>query len=259
MRNHKHPVTLAVIAAAGSSSRMQGQDKLFEDLCGMPVLSHTLSNYEHASLVDAIYIVTRQDALKLVESLVETYGFKKVEAIIAGGNTRQISVRNALDEVGKRREEKRFKYIAIADGARCLTTPEQIDPIIREAYATEAAAAGIPAVDTIKICDNSGYIEQTPDRNTVWLAQTPQVFRYALYMAAAYSAEKDDFSATDDNSLVERIEHPVKMVDCGNDNIKITRPLDLELAKTILTFRKESVTCGSDKDMTSTDSPKTEN
>ena len=249
----KHPETLAVIAAAGSSSRMTGTDKLFADLCGKPVLVHTLENYAHASFVDTIIVVTRKDSIQAVQELIENWHIEKIHAVIEGGPNRQISVRNALDEIGRRREEKKFKYIAIADGARCLTKPEWIDRVLTEAYRTDAASAAFPSVDTVKITDAQGYVQETPDRKNVWMAQTPQAFKYALYMAAAYSAEKDGYEATDDNALVERIEHPVKMVDVGRENLKITTLLDLVLAQAVLSFRKDQSPCESDKDMTSTD------
>ena len=235
----RHPCTLCVIAAAGSSERMNGKDKLFAELLGKPVLQRTLETYASSPLVDAIYVVTRSSSIEAVNGLVRDAGIPKVECVLAGGPTRQVSVRNALDEVGRRREERRFKYIAIADAARCLITAEQIGKVIREAYAHQAATASCPATDTVALGED-GWIGTVPDRSTVHILTTPQVMRYPLYMAAAYSAEQDGFSATDDNSLVLRIGQSVCLVDVGRENIKITTPSDLIVAEALLKARKEA-------------------
>ena len=234
----RHPCTLCVLAAAGSSERMNGRDKLFTELCGKPVLQRTLEAYAASELVDAIYVVTKASSMEAVTDLIRKAGIPKVECVLQGGETRQISVRNALDEVGRRREERRFKYIAIADAARCLITVEQIDSVIREAYRTEAATAACPATDTVAL-GKDGWIGTVPDRSGVFLLSTPQVMKYTLYMAAAYSAEQDGFTATDDNALVLRIGHGVKLVDVGRENIKITTPSDLTVAEALLKARKE--------------------
>ena len=92
---------------------------------------------------------------------------------------------------------------------------------------------------TVKVADKMKFIEKTPDRSTMWMAQTPQVFDYTLYHAAAYYALEKQFEATDDNSLVEFINRQVKLVDCGRENIKITTPVDLIIAEAILAAREQ--------------------
>ena len=94
--------------------------------------------------------------------------------------------------------------------------------------------------DTVKLVTKKGYTHgEAPDRETVWLAQTPQTFSLPLYRAAAYHAKEKGYTATDDAALVSAIGRPVKMVDCGKDNIKITTPEDLYLARAILARREE--------------------
>jgi 2-C-methyl-D-erythritol 4-phosphate cytidylyltransferase len=147
--------------------------------------------------------------------------------------TRQESVLNGLEKINPK-----AKFVAIADGARCLTNEDQITAVCRAAYKYKAATAAHRSTDTVKIADSKGFIESTADRSTVWLAQTPQVFKTSLYRAAAYTALKKGFEATDDNSLVEFIKHPVRLVECGAQNIKITTREDLPVAEAILLERK---------------------
>ena len=129
---------------------------------------------------------------------------------------------------------KKSKYVAIADGARCLIQPDQINTVCRAAYRYGAATAAHNSTDTVKIADSKGFIESTTDRKTVWMAQTPQVFKTKLYRAAAYTAMKKGFEGTDDNMLVENIRHPVRLVECGVQNIKITTRDDMLYAEVFL-------------------------
>ena len=108
----------------------------------------------------------------------------------------------------------------------------------RAAYKYGAATAAHKSTDTVKIADSKGFIDNTVDRNTVWLAQTPQVFKTKLYRAAAYYAKESGFTGTDDCSLVENIKRRVKLVDVGRDNIKITCPEDIDNAVMIIRKRE---------------------
>lgn len=226
--------TTAVICAAGSSTRMGGDTtKQFLELDGMPIVARTLLAYEAADTIHEIIVVAREDELPLYEGFAETYGLSKLTKIVSGGVTRQDSARMGSDEV-----DERCKFVAIADAARCLITPEEIQKVCHAAYQWGAASAGIKATDTVKIVDTSAFIDSTPDRNYVWLAQTPQVFGLNLYRAAAYVCRDEEFKATDDNQMAEHIRVPVKMVSCSRENIKITEPGDLLFAYAILEARK---------------------
>ncbi len=234
--------TTAVICAAGSSTRMGGDTtKQFMELDGMPVVARTLLAYEAASTIHEIIVVAREDELPLYADFVETYGLTKLTKLVSGGETRQDSARNGSDEV-----DKRCKFIAVADAARCLITPAEIEKVCHAAYQWQAASAGIKATDTVKIVDTSAFIESTPDRPYVWLAQTPQVFALPIYRAAAYVCRDEDFKATDDNQMVEHIRMPVKMVATSRENIKVTEPEDLLFAYAILEARKRMNADGED-------------
>ena len=140
---------------------------------------------------------------------------------------------NGLDAV-----DGHAKFVAISDGARCLITEDQITAVCRAAYKYKAATAAHRSTDTVKIADSKGFIDSTTDRKTVWLAQTPQVFKTKLYRAAAYTAMKKGFEGTDDNMLVENIHHPVRLVECGAQNIKITTREDMVYAEALLQKRR---------------------
>ncbi len=233
--DHPKNFTSAIIAAAGFSERFGGEKtKQTTLLCDEPVLLHTLKAYLEADCIHEIIIVARRNEMAEWEALRLRYGLTKPIKIVAGGHTRQASVMNGLDAV-----HEKSKYVAIADAARCLITADDITAVCRAAYKYKAATAAHRSTDTVKLADAKGFIDRTLDRNTVWLAQTPQVFKTKLYRAAAYTAFKKGFEGTDDNSLVEAIGHPIRLVECGAQNIKITVQEDLAVAEAILNERKK--------------------
>jgi len=227
--------TSAVIVAAGSSTRMEGGSKQMMMLAGMPVIAHTLRAFESAPCIHEIIVVAKKSEISIYDELKSQYGFKKIVSVIEGGTTRQESVRLGLDAVNPK-----SAFIAISDGARCLVTSEMITRVCRNAYLHGAATAATHATDTVKLGDKNAFVESTTDRKHTWLATTPQVFKINLYRAAAYTALEEKFEGTDDNSLVEHIEYPVKLVDCGRENIKITTPADIYLAEAILKYRHDT-------------------
>ena len=223
--------TSAIIAAAGLSTRF-GENKQSKTLLGVPVLIHTLRAYDASDCIDEIIIVTKKDDIELWREQCKLFEIKKVTQIIEGGDTRQESVLRGFEAISDK-----AKFVAIADGARCLTTPMNINDVCFAAYDHNAATAAHRATDTVKIARSGRFIESTPDRDTIWLAQTPQVFKTSLYRAAAYTALKERFTVTDDNSLVEHIGHPIYLVECGSQNIKITTQEDTVIAEGILKKR----------------------
>ena len=230
---HPKAFTSAIVVAAGLSERFGGTlTKQMTLLCGTPVLIHTLKAYQNAECIHEIIVVARPDEIEAWQKLCVKHNITKLSKIVEGGATRQESVMNGFEAVSER-----SKFVAIADGARCLTTPEQIGAVCRAAYKHGAATAAHRSTDTVKVANRWGFIEVTADRNTVWLAQTPQVFKTNLYRAAAYTALQRGFSATDDNSLVEEIGADVKLVECGAQNIKITTQEDMAVASGIITQR----------------------
>lgn len=233
--------TTAIIVAAGSSERMGGKTpKQFLPLCGMPVVAMTIKAYEDADCIDDIILVVRPGDDDIYEEYRQKFGFCKIRATVHGGKTRQESVLRGVEAA-----DPSTDFFAIADGARPLTTPEMIRSVCLAAYKHGAASAAAHATDTIKTADEKGFVTGTVERQTAWSATTPQVFGANLYRAAAYTAKEANFEATDDNSLVERIDHRIMLVDCGRENIKITTEYDLPIAEAIIMHRrkKEETQC----------------
>ncbi len=231
----KYRSTAAVIAAAGLSSRMQGENKQFIKLDGVEILARTVRAFEASDCISEIVIVTRAEDVRVVIDLCEKYNFKKIVAVVPGGENRQESVFKGILEISDKMD-----FIAIHDGARCLVTPYMIEKVCREAYIYKAATAATCVVDTVKRTEKGkGFIAETLDRNNTWLAQTPQVFDANLYRAAAYTAKQKGFFATDDCSLAENIQfNSIRLVECGRENIKITTPDDIFLAEAFIAARK---------------------
>jgi 2-C-methyl-D-erythritol 4-phosphate cytidylyltransferase len=226
------PATSAVIVAAGNSTRMgKGVSKQLLRLSGVPVLARTLHAFSQSGYIDEIILVTRAEDMHDITLLLTKYGIKKPVRLVVGGATRADSVKRGVAAI-----DKKAKFVAIHDGARCLVTPPMIKKVLRAAYMHRAATAACTVHDTVKIATKRGFIERTENRDLVWLAQTPQVFDVNLYRAALANV-KDD-TLTDDNQLMEKINHTVKLVDFGKDNIKITTPDDIPRAEFILSQRE---------------------
>ncbi len=237
---HPKNFTSAIIAAAGLSERFGGSvTKQMTTLCDVPVLIHTLRAFEECECIHEIIIVARHDEIPYWESAVREFSITKTARVVVGGETRQLSVIKGLEAISDK-----SKFVSIADGARCLITPENIKDVCRAAYKYKAATAAHRSTDTVKLADSKGFIDKTVDRDTVWLAQTPQVFKTKLYRAAAYTALKNGYTATDDNSLIEYVKHPVRLVECGAQNIKITTFDDMAVAEAII--KKRAAVCSED-------------
>ena len=231
--------TSALILAAGSGERfsegsgeLAGMKKQFVPIGGVPVLLRTVRVFERSPFIHEIIVVTGKDDVDFVRDLLGDE-ITKLTKIVPGGATRQESAMAGLEAVDPKSE-----YIAIHDGARCLITEEIIADVIKTAYDCGAAAAAQRAVDTVKFADDNRIITETIDRDHVWLMKTPQVFQANMYRAAVYTAFKDGAAVTDDCMLVERIGFKVRVVDCGNENIKLTYPIDKVFAEAILNERK---------------------
>lgn len=216
----------AVIVAAGSASRMGGIDKITAELCGTPVIVRTVQAFQECPAIKEIVIVTSGDKLTQLMSLCKD--FEKVQAVVAGGATRQESVENGIGALSSK-----VKLVAVQDGARPLVTWELIDRTVRAANSYGAAAPGIPVKDTTKVVVG-GVVKNTPDRATLQAIQTPQVFDKDLLKAALKKAKQDGVAITDDCSAVEYMGMSVKIVQGDEKNIKITTPLDLKIAKMLL-------------------------
>jgi 2-C-methyl-D-erythritol 4-phosphate cytidylyltransferase len=230
----RHRFTSAIILVGGSSTRFGGTTpKQFLMLEGKPVAAHAILAFEQCKMVDEIVIVCRKGDEAFYRKLGKEFGITKLTAVVEGGDTRQASAMNGLIATSQK-----AKYILIHDGARPLVSEEIIEKVRLATHTHRAAIAATISKDTVKIASPNGMIEKTEDRNFVYLAATPQGFYKSLYEACAYAAKKEGFIATDDASLLEHYYYPVKLVECGSENIKITTPGDLVVAEAFLQKRK---------------------
>lgn len=220
----------AIIVAAGEGKRMRGMDKVFAPLGGEPLLLRTTRPFQQSPLVDQIVVVVSGDKENRCRALVTGPEWSKVTDICLGGERRQDSVAAGLKRL------KDFDWVIIHDGARPLVTADLIERGLEAAKATGAAAAAVPATDTIKVVGRDEIVRQTPLRQNLRVVQTPQVFRFDVIQIAH---QQDVSNVTDDATLVERLGHRVKLYTGSYDNIKITTPDDLALAEFLLKKRGE--------------------
>lgn len=216
----------AVIVAAGSSTRFGTGDKLFAGLCGRPVVAWSLAACESAATIERVIVVAAGERLAKVTQLGREWAPGKFAAAVAGGARRRDSV-----EAGLR--ASRTRYAAIHDGARPLITPELIDRCIERANGLPGAICATPVTDTIKEVDG-GLVEGHPERSRLWAAQTPQVVLRQAWLDAAAAGDDDE---TDDAAMLARFGLEVAVCESTHENLKITRPLDLEVARLILQAR----------------------
>lgn len=218
---------LYIVAAAGNGTRMGlSTPKQFLEFQGEPIFIKTLKVIENSSLVTDIIVVTGEEHIELVKEFCKSFGITKLKNVVAGGKERQNSIYNVL-EIIKNPEDY---IIAVQDGVR----PFIKEKFIEEAYEfltieknIDGVVVGVSVKDTVKIVDRNKNVVDTPERKTLYLAQTPQVFRGEILKKAYENAKIKDFLGTDDSSLVERIGGKVEMIEGSYDNIKITTIEDL--------------------------------
>ncbi|MCA1066433.1 2-C-methyl-D-erythritol 4-phosphate cytidylyltransferase [Rossellomorea sp. AcN35-11] len=227
-----------VIPAAGQGKRMKaGKNKLLLELNGCPVIIHTLRVFEGDTHCKGIYLAIHPSERPVFEGLINRFGITKVVKLVDGGEERQHSVYNALLEVD-------HEIVLVHDGARPFIKESTIYQLVEKTYATGAAIAAVPVKDTIKkVLD--GEVEETIERSSLWMVQTPQAFRVSVLKRAHKEAEQDGYLGTDDASLVERSDVEVAVVESDYDNIKLTTPEDLYFAEAIL--KKNEEMSGGDK------------
>jgi 2-C-methyl-D-erythritol 4-phosphate cytidylyltransferase len=223
---------VALIPAAGMGKRMAaGFNKQYMMLAGKPILAHTLDLFEKAPFVHAIYVIVPADEIPYCrENVVERYGFQKICGIVAGGSERQQSVFNGLLAAAWLRDDD---LVIIHDGVRPFVPLDVLQRSLEVARLHDGALAAVPVKDTVKTV-SAEIVVGTPRREDLWLAQTPQTFRYAVIREAHERAERDGYLGTDDASLVERLGKQVHVVMGDYRNIKITTPEDMLLAEAFL-------------------------
>lgn len=226
----------AVVLSAGTGNRMKSDiPKQYMDLCGKPVIYYSLKAFEESGFSSIVLVCGKNDVEYCQKEIVEKYGFTSVKAVVPGGKERYHSVYRGLKAV------EDAEYVFIHDGARPLLSQDIINRLKAAVVEEEAAVAGMPVKDTIKIVDDDAYVSETPERKYVWQVQTPQCFSYPIIYEAYQSIIQDEEegwtipSVTDDAMVLSYTsDHEIKMVEADYRNIKITTPEDLLIAKVFL-------------------------
>lgn len=222
-----------VLPAAGSGKRMgAGQNKLFLTLVDKPIIIHTLLVFEQDVNCTGIWLAVKDEERSFIQSLLEQYHITKVKGLPTGGAERQHSVHSCIKEM------QAVDVVLVHDAARPFITVPTITELTNVAYEKGAAIAGVRAKDTMKVVEN-GLIKETVDRDSLWMIQTPQAFRFDLLAQAEDVAEKVGFLGTDEAMLVERLGHAIHIVESSYENVKMTTQEDLIFGEAILNRRNQ--------------------
>jgi len=234
----EHSHTLAVLVAAGRSSRMGAAlRKPFLTIEGVPVLVHAARALAEAPSVKRIVVVVHPEDQKRAEEVLRGNNRpRQIEAILPGGDERIDSVR-----VGALWPCEGVDKILVHDGARPLVTPALVESVIQAAREHGAALLALPVLETVKRSSDGRFAEATLDRANLWKAQTPQVFAAARFRECLERARAEGFRPSDDAALWERYVGPVALVPGSPANLKLTQPGDLEIAQAIVRARAHRV------------------
>ncbi|NMG50821.1 2-C-methyl-D-erythritol 4-phosphate cytidylyltransferase [Azoarcus communis] len=228
-----HPKHFAIVPAAGSGSRMVSDlPKQYLSLLGKPLIRHALETLCAAPEIDKVFVV-----LSVGDALWAQYDWSdlapKLVPLFCGGATRADSVLAGLRAISA--EAAQSDWVLVHDAARPCLAPWHIDRLVRELAHDEAGGLlAVPVADTLKRADTQRRVLQTVPRDSLWQAQTPQMFRYVMLRRALEGAR----DVTDEASAIEAAGLHPKLVQGDATNLKVTYPLDLHLAEWILKNRE---------------------
>ena len=219
-----------IIPAAGAGRRLnRDTPKPFIEISGKTILEHTISRFVPLPDLRKIIVAGSVEHREEVQEILEQSVPDTVSSVwVEGGAERQHSIYRALQKVGD------VELVAVHDAVRPFIRREVIRRAVRAASEFGGSVVGIKVKDTIKKADEERTIVETPDRNYLWQAQTPQIFRKEVILEAYGKARDDDYLGTDDASLAERLGYGIKIIEGERDNLKITYPIDLKLAEILL-------------------------
>ncbi|MCQ2451135.1 MAG: 2-C-methyl-D-erythritol 4-phosphate cytidylyltransferase [Clostridia bacterium] len=228
-RNTPVPV---IIVAAGNSTRMNGTNKQFVKICGVPLIAKTVSAFEKSPIISRIIIVTKKESILEIQKLCKKYNLLKVSDIVEGGSNRTESVKCGINKLIKGENK-----VLIHDGARPFVSEKMIADVCRSLKTADCALIAKKSTDTVKLTDNESTVKQTLDRNCIYLAQTPQGVDVNKYRFALNSLKCEDY--TDDASLMEAMGYKCVVIEGSSSNIKITTPEDIAIAEALLKVLEE--------------------
>lgn len=223
-----------IVPAAGAGERLGAETpKPYLEIAGKTILEHTLSKFSRIDELDEVIIATSGSYSRLAEEISGRV-FPSIDRVLVveGGSERQQSIEAALEKVSES-----IGLVAVHDAVRPFVDRESIRKCCERMTGdkVDGAVLAVPAKDTIKIVDGNRFIVDTPPREGVWQAQTPQVFKRSVLIDAYRTARKQNVTGTDDASLVEKFGGKVTVIEGTTDNFKITYPVDLRLATLLLT------------------------
>jgi 2-C-methyl-D-erythritol 4-phosphate cytidylyltransferase len=222
--------TQLLIPAAGTGVRLGSPSpKALISVAGKPLIVRTLEQFVPVALARCTIIVTAPEALPEFERVLHENFPGEPFVFAQGGRERQHSVANGLACLNEDTD-----VVVIHDAARPFVTAESVQRSVEAARECGAATVAIPSADTILVDDGDGYLEDTPDRESLWACQTPQTFQVSVIRDAHEQAKRDGFLGTDDASLVRRVGGKVKLIAGSPLNFKVTTPDDLALAEAIV-------------------------
>lgn len=222
-----------LIPAAGTGRRMgSDRNKLLLTLRSQPLITWTLLAAEASDYITWIGIIAQPTDWLDLKAILAGLSLSKPVQLIQGGATRQESVYNGLQALPEAAEQ-----VLIHDGARCLATPDLLNRCAEATLQYPGLIAAVPVKDTIKVVDEAGIIQSTPDRRQLWAAQTPQGFSVPLLKQCHAEGRRQGWEVTDDAALFEKCGLPVQIVEGEETNLKVTTPVDLAIAELILRKR----------------------
>ena len=214
--------------------------KQFLSIGGQPLIVHSLRTLQASPAIDAIVLAVPQTDIAYCQSdIIDAHHFTKVIRLVAGGEERQDSVRNALAVV-----DEQVEIVVVHDAVRPFLTERMLEEIVVAARVNGAAIIALPMRDTVKQVGADHLIERTVDRRPLWLAQTPQAFRREWLQEAHRKAQIEGMVSTDDAYLIEWMGRPVMVVEGSGENIKVTRPEDMVIGEAILASRQAAAAKG---------------
>lgn len=224
---------IAIVPAAGSGKRFgKGTNKPFANLRDKPLIIWAVEALQVLPEVTEIIPAVKEADIKLCVRLFEDYSITKIKRIAPGGKERQDSVLHGLGLI-----QDKTAVVLVHDGVRPLIESALIKKALQQLNGCDGVVVGVPLKDTVKeVID--GIVRSTPERNTLWASQTPQIFRFQTLYAAYEKAVADSFFATDDSALVEKYGGKIKMIQGSYTNIKVTTPEDLLIAEVFLKMRR---------------------